>query len=196
MAEGKTCVVSSLPERDGVQLVKVTCFARRDAGAHPAGSGRPRTRVELPELPVVRSLRVRRQPCALELHLQAVAQSRTQGDPERDPLHPGPAAPPEALLSREAGVLRAPLHARPVQRHGRGGGGGGGGAGGGGDAAAAAAAAGCREGLQWQGSRARQESAPRPPARRLLARGAAVPRGPADGPQPRARHGARHQLPQ
>lgn len=116
-----------LAEYDVVQLHTPAWTICQDDSAYTFEPCCTRTRVELLELSVLRSLRDKWQPCALQFYLQEVAQSRTQGDPERDPLHPGLASPSEALLSREAGVLRAAVHARPVQRHGPGGGGGGGG---------------------------------------------------------------------
>jgi len=173
-----------LTECDVVQLHVPKWTVSQDDSAYSSEPSRTGTGVELLELSVLRSLRVKWQPCALQFYLQEVAQSRTQGDPERDPLHPGLASPSEALLSREAGVLRAAVHARPVQRHDRGGGGGG------------DAAAGRREELQCQGSRALQESVLQPPACRVLSRGTAVPSGPSAGPQARAHHSARHQLSQ
>lgn len=103
-----------LTDYDVVQLYIPAWTICQDDSAYTLEPCFTRTGVELLEFSVLRSLRAKWQPCALQFYLQEVAQSRTQGDPERDPLHPGLASPSEALLSREAGVLRAAVHARPV----------------------------------------------------------------------------------
>lgn len=84
-----------------------------------------RTPVELPRLLSQRPVRIRRQPCPLELRLQTLEKPRAQRDPTGDPLHPGFAPSPETLLSFKAGILGTSLHARSVQRHGDRGSGGG-----------------------------------------------------------------------
>lgn len=86
-----------------------------------------RTRLELPRLLSERPVRVRGQPCPLELRVQTLEKPRAQRNPKGDPLHPGFAPSPETFLSGKAGILGASLHARSVQRHDDRGSGGGGG---------------------------------------------------------------------
>lgn len=171
-----------LPDCDVVQLLSPEWAICQDDSAYTFEPCCSRTGVELLELSMLRSLRlVERQPCALQFYLQEIAQSRASGDPERDPLHPGPSSPSQTLLSREAGVLRAALHAWPVQRDGRGGRGGEG-------------AAERGKEPQCQGSRALQEKLLQCPACRVQPCRTALPSGPSVRPQPCTDHSTGHQL--